>query len=103
MADMREGERLPVYFQRPHKMEPKNSVPRMPMERVWERLKERAAVHAESDSVMGMDEALGLVVGIGMEEHLKHAPGEAVEFLARELVRLTGEAIASRRLSGSKG
>ncbi len=62
------------------------------IERVWERLKERAFRHADSRAVPSMDEARTTVISICADECRERPPVDAIEFFAAEFMRLTIEA-----------
>lgn len=77
-----------------------DAVPKTEMERLWERLKERAASYAASGSLVSLAEAQSDVLAIWDEdeEHISlRRAADTIEYLARELVRLTDEANARAR------
>lgn len=62
------------------------------IERVWERLKERAVRHADSQAVPSIEEARTIVISICAGECRERPPADAIEFFAAEFMRLTIEA-----------
>jgi hypothetical protein len=59
------------------------------LERVWERVKDRAALYAERDVVITPADSRMTVIQICREERTERPPPDALDFLASELVRLT--------------
>lgn len=67
------------------------------MERVWERLKERAGLRAAaSGGSVSMTDAIDAVTMICAHECRQQPPADAIEYFAGEFVRLTAEAHAGR-------
>jgi hypothetical protein len=66
------------------------------MDRVWDRLKDRAAMHAEAGVLVSMADARRIVSRL-CDGECENAPEEVKEHLASELVRLTLEANNARR------
>ena len=69
------------------------------MERVWQRLKDRAELHAEAGVLVSMADARRIVSHVCDGECKKFPETEITERLANELVRLTIEANNTRRRS----
>ncbi len=69
------------------------------IERVWERLKERAIRHADSRAVPNLAEARTVVHGICAEECRELPPVDALEYFAAEFMRLTIQADGTRNSS----
>ncbi len=67
------------------------------MERVWARMKVRAIRFADHKTLIGMPESRDTVLKLCRQEKASTPPREALQFLAKELVRLTREA---SRLTG---
>ena len=67
-----------------------------PMERVWKRMKVMAAKSARYGTVVSLRESKDAVLKLCRQEKAQIPPGDALQFLAKELLRLTVEA----RLSG---
>jgi hypothetical protein len=61
------------------------------IERVWDRVKDRAAALAERDVVLDSADSRMLVIQICREERAERPPPGAIEYLASELMRLTAE------------
>ena len=62
------------------------------MERVWTRMKVSAVKSASRKTVINMQESRNTVLKLCRQEKTKTPPREALQFLAKELVRLTLEA-----------
>jgi hypothetical protein len=62
------------------------------MERVWKRMKVMAAKSARYRTVVSMRESQDAVLKLCRQEKAQIPPREALQFLAKELVRLTVEA-----------
>jgi hypothetical protein len=67
------------------------------MDRIWERLKDRAALHAEAGVLVSMADARRIVSHVCDGECKSLPPPEVQERLASELVRMTIEANNGRR------
>jgi hypothetical protein len=63
-----------------------------PMERVWTRMKARATKFAHHKDLVSMRESQDMVLKLCRQEKAQIPPRDALQFLARELVRLTAEA-----------
>jgi hypothetical protein len=63
-----------------------------PMERVWTRMKVSAAKFAGHKTLISMRESRSTVLKLCRQEKAKTPPRDALQFLAKELVRLTVEA-----------
>ncbi|MFY9664203.1 MAG: hypothetical protein WAL67_04900 [Candidatus Cybelea sp.] len=63
-----------------------------PMERVWARMKVRANKLAGQKTLISMPESQNAVLKLCRQEKASVPPGDALQFLAKELVRLTLEA-----------
>jgi hypothetical protein len=63
-----------------------------PMERVWMRMKASAAKSALRKSLISMRESQDTVLKLCRQEKAEKPPQDALQFLAKELVRLTLEA-----------
>ena len=63
-----------------------------PMERVWKRMKVMAARFARYGTLVSMRESQDAVLKLCRQEGAQIPPREALQFLAKELVRLTVEA-----------
>ena len=73
-------------------------------DRVWVRIHDRAQVHARENALLSMADARRIVAYICGEECIDAPAETAVEFLARELVRLTLDGInPSRRYRSERG
>jgi hypothetical protein len=62
------------------------------MERVWTRMKVRAAKSGDHKTLISMRESRDTVLKLCRQEKAKTPPRDALQFLAKELVRLTLEA-----------
>jgi hypothetical protein len=62
------------------------------MERVWVRMKVRANKFANKKTLISMRESQDTVLKFCRQEKANAPPRDAVQFLAKELVRLTVEA-----------
>ena len=62
------------------------------IERVWERLKERAVRHAQNGDSPSMSDALNIASSICTEECRERPGADAIQYFAAELIRLTMEA-----------
>lgn len=62
------------------------------MERVWSRMKLKAAKFARYSTLVDMQESQDTVLSLCRQEKAQVPPPEALQFLAEELVRLTTEA-----------
>ncbi len=62
------------------------------MERVWTRIKVIARKSAAQKTLLSMHESRNVVLKLCRQEKAASPPGDAVHFLAKELVRLTQEA-----------
>lgn len=62
------------------------------MERVWKRMNDMAAKFARYGTVCSMRESREAVLKLCRQERAQIPPREALQFLAKELVRLTVEA-----------
>jgi hypothetical protein len=58
-------------------------------DRVWARIHDRAGVHARENALLSVADARRIVAFICEQECTEAPPEMAIEFLARELVRLT--------------
>lgn len=63
-----------------------------PMERVWTRMKISAVKSADHKTVINMRESQETVLKLCRQEKAETPPRDALQFLAKELVRLTREA-----------
>lgn len=63
-----------------------------PMERVWKRMKVLAVKFARYGTPVSMRESQDAVLKLCRQEKAQVPPREALQFLAKELVRLTLEA-----------
>ena len=63
-----------------------------PMERVWTRMKVNAAKSADHKTSISMRESRNVVLKLCRQEKAQTPPRDALQFLAKELVRLTLEA-----------
>lgn len=63
-----------------------------PMERVWARMKARASKFARYGDLLSMRESRDTVLKLCRQEKAQIPPRDALQFLAKELVRLTAEA-----------
>jgi hypothetical protein len=63
----------------------------MELERIWESIKETARRHARNKHRLSREEAERVVESICVTEGRLSLPRDAVEYYARELMRLTGE------------
>ena len=63
------------------------------MDRVWARLKGRAEVDIRANVLLSMADARRIVQHVCSEECTETPPDQAIEFLARELVRLSLEGV----------
>jgi hypothetical protein len=63
------------------------------IERVWTRMKVTAAKSAHRKIVINMRESRNTVLKLCRQEKAITPPRDAVQFLAKELVRLTREAL----------
>lgn len=63
-----------------------------PMERVWKRMNVMAAKFARYGTAVSMRESQDAVLKLCRQEKAEIPPREALQFLAKELVRLTAEA-----------
>jgi hypothetical protein len=63
-----------------------------PMERVWTRMKVSARQFADHKMLVSMRESRNTVLKLCRQEKAKTPPRDALQFLAKELVRLTLEA-----------
>jgi hypothetical protein len=63
-----------------------------PMERVWKRMKVKAAKFARHGTPVSLRESQDAVLELCRQEKVQVPPREAVQFLAEELLRLTVEA-----------
>ncbi|MGB6517274.1 MAG: hypothetical protein WBE79_02060 [Candidatus Cybelea sp.] len=62
------------------------------MERVWVRIKLRAKKHPDRKILISMRESQDVVLNFCRLEKVNTPPQDALQFLAKELVRLTLEA-----------
>jgi hypothetical protein len=62
------------------------------MERVWTRMKTSAVKSARRETVPSMQESRNTVLKLCRQEKAVTPPRDALQFLAKELVRLTLEA-----------
>jgi hypothetical protein len=62
------------------------------MERVWSRMKISAIKSAQRKTVISMQESRNMVLKLCRQEKATTPPRDALQFLAKELVRLTLEA-----------
>lgn len=67
--------------------------------RVWNRMKTAAQRHARVSNILSVREAKLEVAKLCQSEKTVQPPDDALEYLARELVRLTTESRNSRRLT----
>lgn len=63
-----------------------------PMERVWKRMKVMAAKFARYETAVSMRESQDAVLKLCRQEKAQVPSREALQFLVKELVRLTVEA-----------
>ncbi len=61
------------------------------IERVWTRMKQAAVKSAQRETVMNMRESRNTVLKLCRQEKAITPPPDALQFLAKELVRLTVE------------
>ena len=67
--------------------------------RVWNRMKTSAQRHARVSNILSVREAKLEVAKLCQSEKTVQPPDDALEYLARELVRLTTESRSSRRVT----
>lgn len=67
--------------------------------RVWNRMKTAAQRHARVSNILSVREAKLEVAKLCQSEKTVQPPDDALEYLARELVRLTTESRSSRRVT----
>jgi len=58
------------------------------MNRVWERIRDRAEAHATGNALLSMVEAQRIVLDV-FDEECSNPPNAVVDFFARELLRRT--------------
>jgi hypothetical protein len=72
------------------------------IDRVWSRIHDRAQVHARENALLSTADARRIVLHICGQECSESPPELTIEYLARELVRLTLEGINPSRRYGSE-